>query len=182
MKALWYQRRAKKRRTENDPNAGNIASVIYAGILSAGQLSAGNSTGEAGFLPSSQPVRLVVDIHHMGVMEQPVQQCGGQDIVTEQFPPRTEIFIAGQDDAAMLIPFRDQTEQQFRLLVVQLHISNLVNHQHGRAQIDPPPALQPPLQLRPFQIRNEVREGGVINHHTDVQLLSARPTAGRVFS
>lgn len=33
----------------------------------------------------------------------------------------TEILIAGQDNAAVLIPFRDQTEQQLSLLAVQLY-------------------------------------------------------------
>lgn len=107
----------------------------------------------------------------MGVVEQPVQQSSGQNIVAEQFPPITEILVAGQDDTAVLIPFRDQAEQQLSLLAVQLHVPNLVNHQHSRAQIDPPPAFQAPLQLSLLQIRNEVREGGVINHHTGIQRL-----------
>lgn len=49
------QRRAVKnlkRRTENDPNAGNIASVIYAGTPSAGQLSVGSSAGGTGWTPA----------------------------------------------------------------------------------------------------------------------------------
>ena len=41
-----------KRRPENDPNAGNIALVIYAGTLSAGQLSAGSSGGGTGWTPA----------------------------------------------------------------------------------------------------------------------------------
>lgn len=41
-----------KRRPENDPNAGNIASVIYAGTPSAGQLSAGSSAGGTGWTPA----------------------------------------------------------------------------------------------------------------------------------
>ena len=41
-----------KRRPENDPNAGNIALVIYAGTLSAGQLSAGSSAGGNGWTPA----------------------------------------------------------------------------------------------------------------------------------
>ena len=41
-----------KRRPENDPNAGNIARVIYAGTPSAGQLSAGSSAGGTGWTPA----------------------------------------------------------------------------------------------------------------------------------
>ncbi len=41
-----------KRRPENDPNAGNIALVIYAGTPSAGQLSAGSSAGGTGWTPA----------------------------------------------------------------------------------------------------------------------------------
>lgn len=110
----------------------------------------------------------------MGVVEQSVQQSGGQNIVAEQFPPITEILVASQDDAAVLIPFRDQTEQQLSLLAVHLHVPNLVNHQHSRAQIDPPPAFQAPLHLSLLQIRNEVRESGVIDHHPGVQRLECQ--------
>ena len=105
----------------------------------------------------------------MGVVEQSVQQRSGQNVVAEQFPPIAEILVAGQDDTAVLIPFRDQTEQQLSLLAVQLHVANLVNQQYSRAQVDPPPAFQASLQLSLLQIRNEVQEGGVINHHTGVQ-------------
>lgn len=105
----------------------------------------------------------------MSVVEQSVQQRSGQNIVAEQFPPIAEILVAGQNDTAVLIPFRDQTEQQLSLLAVQLHVANLVNQQYSRAQVDPPPAFQASLQLSLLQIRNEVQEGGVINHHTGVQ-------------
>lgn len=88
------------------------------------------------------------------MVQQSVQKRRCQHIVTEQFSPAAEILVAGQDDAAMLISLGNQTEEQLRLLTAQLAVSNLVNHQHYRPQIHPPPAVQMPLGLCFFQILN----------------------------
>ena len=88
-----------KRRPENDPNAGNIALVylrrnFVSRSVVRGKLSRWNRL-DTGLPPFPQPVSLAADIHHMGVVEQPVQQRSGQNIVAEQFPPIAEILVAG---------------------------------------------------------------------------------------
>ena len=55
-----------KRRPENDPNAGNKASVIYAGTLSAGQLSTGSSAGGTGWTPVIHPVDVLLVVNEPG--------------------------------------------------------------------------------------------------------------------
>ena len=78
----------------------------------------------AGHRPSTVPSagKSVRGYSSHGVVEQSVQQRSGQNIVAEQFPPIAEILVAGQDDTAVLIPFRYQTEQQLSFLAVQLPV------------------------------------------------------------
>lgn len=70
-----------------------------------------------------------------------VQKGRVQDIIAEKFAPIAKILVAGQDHAAVFITLRDKPEQKFCFWAVQLHITNLVNYQQGRSQVDPPAAL-----------------------------------------
>ncbi len=64
--------------------------------------------GHEGFALFAQPITLALDIEHNGVMEQPIENRGGDDTVaSQQVPPLREGFVAGQDDAAGFIPARD---------------------------------------------------------------------------
>lgn len=87
-----------KRRPENDPIAENKASVIYAGNAACRPVVRRKlsqwSRLDTGLPPFPQPVSLPADIHHMGVVEQLVQQCSGQNVVAEQSPPITDILDA----------------------------------------------------------------------------------------
>lgn len=93
----------------------------------------------------------------MSMMQKPVQQCRCQYIIAEQLASVAEILIAGQNDTAMLIALRNQPEEQFGLLPVQLSIAYLVNYQHCRTKIHPPTAIKASLQLGFRQILNQLQ-------------------------
>jgi len=45
------------------------------------------------------------------MMQQPIQDCGGQDLVVEDFAPVGEAFIAGHDQTAALVASDQQPEE-----------------------------------------------------------------------
>ena len=97
----------QKRRPEKGPTAGIMLPVLQRREPS-GRLPVGRDIGrgdrlDAGLEAVPQPVGVAPDVHHMCVVEQPIQKGGGQDIITEQLAPVTEIFVAGEDDTAVLI-------------------------------------------------------------------------------
>lgn len=70
----------------------------------------------AGLEPIFQPVSLATNINHMGVMQQPVKQGRSNHSVAEQLAPVAEVFVAGQDDASVLVAFGHQPEEKLGLL------------------------------------------------------------------
>ena len=52
------------------------------------------------------------------MMQQPVEQSRGDHGIAEKLAPVAEVLVAGQDDAAMLVAFGDQSEEKFGLLAV----------------------------------------------------------------
>ncbi|MPM73286.1 hypothetical protein SDC9_120263 [bioreactor metagenome] len=52
----------------------------------------------------------------MGVMQQPVKQGRSNHSVAEQLAPVAEVFVAGQDDASVLVAFGHQPEEKLGLL------------------------------------------------------------------
>src|ERR1700686_5406059 len=64
-----------------------------------------------------QPVTLAADRDDLSVMEQPIEQCGGEGRVAgEGLIPLTERQIRGQDDRATLVATGDDLEQLMSLL------------------------------------------------------------------
>jgi len=54
----------------------------------------------------------------MGVMQQPVEQGCGNYRVAEKLTPVAKVFVAGQDDASVLVAFGHQPEEKLGLLAV----------------------------------------------------------------
>ena len=75
------------------------------------------STGldEAGLELVLQPVGVAPDVEGDGVMEEPVEDGGGDDPVAEDLAPAPEALVAGQDQAAPLVAAADELEEEIGL-------------------------------------------------------------------
>jgi len=67
-----------------------------------------------------EPVAVSFDVHHPAVVEQPVENGGGDDLVAEQFLPVAEALVGGDDGGASLVSVTDELEEQVGLLAVPL--------------------------------------------------------------
>src|SRR5215467_6876513 len=76
-------------------------------------LPGGTSGGRAGHggldggEPVFQAVAGPVDRDDLAMVQETVQDCGGQDLVAEDRSPFAEGFVGGQHDGALLIPLGD---------------------------------------------------------------------------
>src|SRR3982751_372610 len=84
------------------PAAPGAVSGLYSGLLGLGRegLAAGQQTGLALLL---EPVALALDVDDRGVVEQPVEQRRGDDLVAENLAPAGEALVGGQQDRAALV-------------------------------------------------------------------------------
>ena len=66
------------------------------------------------------------------MMQQPIQDRGGQDRIVEGIAPVGEAFIAGHDQTATLVAADQQTEEQAGLLSREQQISQLIENEQAR--------------------------------------------------
>ena len=69
----------------------------------------------------------------MGVVDEAVDERGGDHGVTEDLAPGLEAAVAGDDDRAALVAARDQGEEQVRGLALQWQVADLVDDEQAVA-------------------------------------------------
>src|SRR5690606_4929354 len=83
--------------------------------------------GEAGVAAVAQPIAFAADVDGRGVVEQPVQEGGGEHGVGEEFVPASEALVAGEDDGAcLLVALVDHLEEEGRVLLAERQVADLV--------------------------------------------------------
>ena len=63
------------------------------------------------------------------MMEQAVEDGGGEDLIAQQFCPLRKSLIAGQDHAPALVAATDQLEEVVGFRSIQAEIAHLIHHQ-----------------------------------------------------
>ena len=63
----------------------------------------------------------------MGVVDESVDQRGGDHGVAEDLAPGLEAAVAGDDDRAAFVAARDQREEQVRGLALEREVADLVD-------------------------------------------------------
>ncbi len=69
------------------------------------------------------------DADHNGVMQQPVEQCGGDHRVAEHLTPFGEAAVGGEHHGALLVACADQLEEQVGAFPGQGQVADLVDDQ-----------------------------------------------------
>ena len=77
--------------------------------------------------PLPEAVALAFQGDHVGVVDEPVDQCGGDHGVAEDLAPRLEAAVGGDDDRAAFVAARDQGEEQVGGLAFQRQVADLVD-------------------------------------------------------
>ena len=81
---------------------------------------------QAGLLLLPQAVAVALDVDGRGVMEQPVEDGRGEDLVVEDLPPVHEALVAGDDEARPLVAPDQEPEEEARLFAGQRQVAELV--------------------------------------------------------
>src|SRR2546427_12716233 len=75
-------------------------------------------------------------------MEQPIEDCRGEDLVIEDLAPVDEALVARDDEAGSFVAPDEQAEEQACFLAGQWEVTQLVQDQHARIR----ELLQDPLE------------------------------------
>jgi len=66
----------------------------------------------------------------LGVVDEPVDHRGGDDVVAEDFAPATERFVGGDDQGGAFVAGGDELEEQVGGLGFEGDVADLVDDQH----------------------------------------------------
>ena len=77
--------------------------------------------------PLLEPVALAFEGDDVGVVNEPVDEGGGDHRVAEDLAPGLEAAVAGDDDRAALVAAGNQREEQVRCLPFQGQVADLVD-------------------------------------------------------
>jgi len=64
-----------------------------------------------------------------GVVHEPVDHRGGDDVVTEHFTPAAELLVAGDDQRGPLVAGGHELEEQVRGFGFEGDVADLVDHE-----------------------------------------------------
>jgi hypothetical protein len=74
-----------------------------------------------------------LDLDDLGVMEQAIEQGGGDDLVAEDVAPFAEAAVGGEDHGAALVTGVDELEEQVGAAGGDRQVADLVDDQQGVA-------------------------------------------------
>jgi len=77
-----------------------------------------------------------MDFERHGVMQQSIEDRGGDDAIAEDLTPGAEAVVAGEDHRAALVVSRDQLEEQVCTEPVDRQVSDLVDDRQARGRVD----------------------------------------------
>jgi hypothetical protein len=84
----------------------------------------------AGCLSVFHAIAAALDGNRLGMVQEPVEQSGGQYLVAQERPPLRKAGITGQNNRALFVAITHQGEEQIGLLFGQLGVAHLVNDEH----------------------------------------------------
>jgi hypothetical protein len=84
----------------------------------------------------AEPVAAPVDVDDVHVMEEAVEDRGGEDLVTrEDLRPVAHVFVRGQDDRSALAACADQPEEEVGLMPVERAEADLIDDQKRAVEV-----------------------------------------------
>ena len=96
----------------------------------------------------AQPVACACNLDHDSVVQETIEQRGGDDWIAEDFSPFRKAAIGCQDHGPFLITGVDQLEEEVGPSGCDGQVSDLIDDQQRRPGIEPDLFAQPSLSFR----------------------------------
>ena len=114
-------------------------------------------------MPVFEPVAGAVDGQDVAVMQESVEDGGGEDVVTEDGSPLGEVLVARDDRGAFFVSAADQLEKHVGFVAVESEIADFVDHQQRWSHEIGELAREPVGSVGCFEFADEVVEGGEVD-------------------
>ena len=88
-----------------------------------------------------QSVAVSFNVNDPAMMEEPIQDGGGDDGIAEEFLPIGKAFVRCDNSGAFLIAIGDELEKEISFTAVHGEIAHLIHNNQGRVEIGFTPGL-----------------------------------------
>ena len=101
----------------------------------------------------AQPIARALDLDDDGMVEQPVEQRGGDDGIAEDVAPFGEAAVGGEDHGALFVAGVDELEEEIAAAGNDRQVADLVDDQEAMLGRDSACAAGADLPARPWPAR-----------------------------
>ncbi len=122
-----------------------------------------------------ESIAFALDVERRSVMEEPVQDRGGEHVVLEDLAPVEKSLVARDDEARSLVAADEEPEEEARLLPREGEIAQLIKDQHLGIYVLLERAVEPILMPGPDEAGHELLEGEKEDGVTTPVRLTCRP-------
>src|SRR6266508_375934 len=108
-------------------------------LIIFGSCFVGRGGGDAAEVSVFESVAVAFEGDDFGVVDQPVDHGGGDDVVAEDLAPAAEDFVAGDDQAGSFVAAGDELEEQVGGFGFERDVADLVQlcgHRHSSTYAD----------------------------------------------
>ena len=93
--------------------------------------------GDAAEVAVLEPVAVSLEGEDFGVVDEPVDHGGGDDVVAEDLAPAAEDLVTGDDQAGSFVAGRDELEEQVRGFGFEGDVADFVDLSRPRDYAEP---------------------------------------------
>ena len=117
--------------------------------------------GEVGVL--THPVAAAADVDDVTVVQEPIDECGGHDLVAQDLAPLLEPFVGREHGGCALVAAVDELEEEHRAGLADGQVADLVDDQERGIGEDFEAASQLAGGLGFFERGDEVGQSAVVD-------------------
>ena len=111
----------------------------------------------------SEAIAGALDLDDDGVVEEAIEQCGGDDRVAEDVAPFREAAIRGENHGALFVAGVDQLEEEVGAAVADRQIADLVDDQQRGSAVEADLLDQAAFSLGPGQGLDQLGQRAAID-------------------
>jgi hypothetical protein len=98
-------------------------------LTSLGSFGFGGVGGDAAEVSVSEPIAVAFDGDDVGVVDEPVDHGGGDDVVAEHLTPSAAGLAAGNDETGSFVAAGDELEEEVGRFGLEWDVADFINDQ-----------------------------------------------------
>src|SRR5580658_6036767 len=107
---------------------------------------------QTGFAPFFEPIAFTPDVDGGRMVQQPVEDRGGDDRVAEDRTPFAVALVGSENDAASFVTGADELKEDRRAELVQRQVSHLIDDEDFGGKINAQPPVEPAFPVSTAEI------------------------------